>query len=239
MSAGDPNNQPSGPPGSVATPPTRSITADEYDALQARYDALQRDTAGQAQLLARLQPFADDIEWLVEGPGAADAVRRTRQALAAMKDADAPQYTAAEKALLEKVSHLDEFVTGLQKREQDELERPQREQTEKYERWKADAANVRFFDKLVIDHPEIQGPHIRFLAEMAAADNFASLETTWNKVGWMLGGQPPAQPPPSSLRADAGEAGATPPAGGQPDAKGPTMRDRIIQLERARRGISA
>lgn len=240
MSTPDPN---AAPP--VATPPSaRTITPEEYDALQAKFDELNTQAAQQQALLTRLSPYAEDIQWMVEEGGAIDAVRNTRKALKAMRESSQPQFTdPSQQALFEKVSHLDEFVTGLQKREQDEAERPQREQAQRYEAWKNDPANDRFFKKLVAEHPEIQGPQIRYLAELAAADNFAPLETVWNKVGHHITGAPAPAPPPSSLRADAGEAGATPPTGTVADMKPgdaqKAMRAFIVQDLKKQRGVPA
>lgn len=146
-----------------------------------------------------------------------------------------PKVSDEVRPIYDKVSKLEKFVDDYEAARQSELERPQREFMAKYNDWQNSPANNRFFQKLTVDHPELKPRDIQYLAQMAADDNFAPLEAVWKKESWRFVQQGTAAPP-TSQRADAGEVGSAPQPNGQ---GGPTMRERIIELERARRGISA
>lgn len=178
-----------------------------------------------------INPHAARIERLVRDPHAGElfdnAVRAWEQI-----ESQKTKVPDEIRPVYEKVSRLEKFVDDFETRQKAEQERPQREFQTHYNDWANSPANNRFFTRLMADHPDLKPRDVQYLAQVAVENNFEPLEATWKKESWRFE-RPGYSAPPTSLRADAGEVGSAP-RSGPPEGK--TMRDRIIELERARRG---
>lgn len=214
------------PPQPPAAPePERVIDPREYD-------VLQRQLADAQATFAALQPHADRIRRLVEDPTASTLFDDALDAYKRVQEKQGPKIDPTVAPVYEKVSRLEKFVDDLESRQKAEAERPQREFMQHYTAWTNDASNNRFFERLMVDH-KLEPHDLRWLAQVATNNNFEPLEETWKKESWRFVRGASATPPPTSLRAEAGDGTAGAPSGPQG-----TMRDRIIELERARTGVA-
>lgn len=212
-------------------PPSQSIDPGEYEAL------LQENAQWRAAF-AGLEPQAERIKRLRDDPNAAQLFDNAISAYENFEKQRGPQIPDDQRPMYDKISKLESFVDRYEQQQKDEAERPQREFAARYNDWQNSAANNRFFTRLMADHPGLAPRDVQYLAQCAAEKNFEPLEETWKREGWRFV-KPGDTAPPSSLRTDVGEVGipsestrSAPPNGG------PSMRDRIVQLEKQRRGIA-
>ena len=144
------------------------------------------------------------------------------------------------------MSKIEEVADVFLKERKDAVEAPQREASMKWDSWLNDNRNEKFYNRLTSDHPDLFDeahqygrPMMHYLGEVAKANGLKPLEEIWKDNEWsFVRGERPT--PPSSLNPNAGDVGipATPqPPSSGPD-QGPSLRDRVIQLERARRRIA-
>ena len=195
---------------------------------------LQRQLADAQATFTALQPHAARIRRLVDDPTAATLFDDAIDAYKRVQEKQGPQIDPTMRPVYDKVSRLEKFVDDLEARNKAEAERPQREFNDRYTAWQNDPTNNRFFERLRTDHQ--LAPHdVRWLAQVAANNNFEPLEEVWKKESWRFVRGASATPPPTSLRAEAGDGTAGATGGGPPQQ---TMRDRIVDLERARLGIA-
>jgi hypothetical protein len=214
---------------SPTTQPSGHIDPEEFYALRdqnARYEAA----------FERLNPQADRIKRLVEDPDAARIFDDATSAMESLRKRNEPQVPQEFRPIYDKVSKLEEFADRFTKQQQEAAEAPQREFTQRWQSWQNDRNNNRFYERLNLDHPEVaKNPaDMQRLASLAAEKNFAPLEDVWKEESWRFVKSAAPKPPPS-LRSDAGEIGIPNPSDG---AKTQTLRQRAVELERARRGIS-
>ena len=218
------------PPASTEPAPTQSAPSID----PAEYEALQNEVRQSRQAFAMLDPHSDRIRRLLEDPNAAQLFDRSISAYETMERERAPRVPDEMQPMFEKVSKLESFVDKYEAAQKAEAERPQREYQQHYLEWQNAPSNNRFYQRLIVDHSDLQPRDIQYLAQVAAEKNFEPLEETWKREGWRFVKAGEATPP-SSLRTDAGEVGI--PGDSQRGAQG-NMRDRIVQLEKARRGIA-
>jgi hypothetical protein len=178
-----------------------------------------------------INPHVARIERLVRDPQAGELFDNALCAYESMQR-QSPKVPDEIRPVYEKVSRLEKFVDEYESRQKAEAERPQREFQTHYNDWANSPANNRFFTRLMADHPDLKPRDMQYLAQVAAENSFEPLEAVWKKESWRFE-RPGVSAPPTSLRADAGEVGSAPQGGPPP---GVTMRQRIIDLERARRG---
>jgi len=219
-------------PTQPAAPPERVIDPAEYDLLRGQVDDANR-------AFTALEPHQARIRRLLSDPHAAEMFDSTLKAYDDYEKSRQPAVPEGMQPMYDKVSRVAEFVDKYEANQKAEAERPAREFATHYEDWKNSPVNNRFFQRLMAEHPDLKSRDLQYLAQCAADAGFAPLEQVWKQEGWRFGSAPGAGTPiPSSLRADAGDVGAAAP-GAPPAGQGVTMRDRIIQLERQRRGLSA
>ena len=226
LRTGTPEEQvtPSAQP-TTTTSPSGHIDPEEYYALQgqvARYEAA----------FERLNPQADRIKRLVEDPDAQRIFDDAVSAMEAMKARNAPEVPAEFKPIYDKVSKLEEFADRFTKQQEEIAQAPQREFTQRWQEWQNSRENNRFYDRLRQEQPDLKPRDLQYLAQVAAEKDFAPLEEIWKENSWRFN-HTKAAAPPASLRADAGDVGIPAPS---ESGKAVTMRDRIAELERARRG---
>ena len=195
------------------------------------YDQMQEQLAQARATFEALNPHAARLERLVKDPRAGELFDNALTAYQQFEERSKPAVPSEMQPVYEKVSKLEKFVDDFEARRKDEEERPQREAQQRYVNWQNDAQNNRFFQRLMTDHPTLKPRDISYLAQVAAENNFEPLEAVWKTESWRFD-KPGVAAPPSSQRADAGEVGSAP---APTTAQGPTMRERIIELERARR----
>lgn len=201
--------------------------------------ALRERSAQFDALLERLGPYSEEVKWLVEHPDYAPGlVRNARSAYERMQSEQQPQIPDWYKADHEQLSKLGKLAENWEQQQKDAIERPAREWAARWEAWKNDPANDRFYKKLRADHPELKKSHFVFLAEEAAESNFAPLEQVFNENRWMVARSERPAPPPPSSRASAGDVGIPGPST-QSGAPEKTARERVIELERIRQGRMA
>lgn len=213
------------------TPPAPDTTERVIDPRE--YDVLQRQLADAQATFTALQPHADRIRKLVEDPAASQLFDDALDAYARVQAKQGPRIDEGVRPIYDQVSRLTKFVDDLEARNKAEAERPQREFMEHYTTWANSQQNNRFFERLMVDH-KLEPHDLRWLAQVAANNNFEPLEDVWKKESWRFVRGAAAAPPPSSLRAEAGDGTA----GSATGTDGQTMRSRIIELERARLGIT-
>ena len=224
-------------PGSGAAPPSpppspeRVIDPAEYDALAGQVAEAQR-------AFGVLEPHQARIKRLLEDPQAAELFDNSLKAYDDYQKSRTPAVPDGMQPMFEKVTRVADFVDKYEAHAKAEAERPAREFATHYDEWKNSAVNNRFFGRLMAEHPDLKARDLQYLAQCAADAGFAPLETIWKQEGWRFGTAPQSGIP-TSLRADAGDVGAAAPGTPGAPPQGVTMRDRIIQLERARRGLSA
>lgn len=229
--------QPQPQPAPQPSPASQAAPVSEPDTItvsRADYDELQNQLHSARATYDLLNPHSDRINRLVRDPRAAELFDRAVKAYEDMGKQE-PEIDPQFRPVYDKVSRLEKFVDDFESRQKAEAERPQREFTARYNDWQNSPTNNRFFTRLMTDHPELKPRDLQYLAQVAAENNFEPLEAVWKKESWRFE-RPGGSAPPSSLRADAGEIGSAP--SGQPP-QGTTMRQRIIDLERARRGLTA
>lgn len=183
------------------------------------------------QTYESLNPHAARIERLMRDPQAGELFDNALRAYESMQK-QGPKVPEEMRPVYDKVSRLEKFVDDFEARQKADAERPQKEFQTRYTDWANSPANNRFFTRLMADHPDLKPRDMQYLAQVAAESGFEPLEAIWKKESWRFE-RPGFQAPPTSLRADAGEVGSAPQGGPPP---GVTMRQRIIDLERARRG---
>lgn len=212
-----------------------SATPSPIDA--AEYEALLQENAQWRATFASLEPQADRIKRLRDDPNAAQLFDNAVSAYEEIERKRGPKVSEELSPIYDKVSKLEGFVDEYRAQQKNEAERPQREFMSRYTDWQNSAANNRFFSRLMADHPELKQRDIQYLAQVASEQNFEPLEETWKRESWRFL-KPGEATPPSSLRTDVGEVGI--PGESQKGAsdQGPSMRQRIVELERARRGIA-
>jgi hypothetical protein len=223
------------PPVTTTAPPTPSgEAAPAID--RAEYEALLHENQQMRATFAMLDPQSDRIRKLVEDPNAADLFDHALSTFEEYKQQRGPKVSEELTPIYDKVSKLETFVDKYEQQQKELAEKPQREFTARYNDWQNSAANNRFFTRLMADHPELAQRDVQYLAQCAAEKSFEPLEETWKREGWRFV-KSGASTPPSSLRTDVGEVGI--PGESQrtasPEA---TMRQRIIDLEKQRRGIA-
>lgn len=221
--------QPSPQPAAPAPEP------DTIPVSRAEYDAMQEQLAQARATFEVLNPHAARLEKLVKEPRYAEIFDDAITAYENIRTRSQPQVPDEIRPVYEKVSKLETFVDKYEAREKEAQERPAREYQQRYNEWQNAPSNNRFFQRLMSDHPELKPRDIQYLAQVAAEDNFEPLEAVWKKESWRFERQATSAPP-TSQRADAGEVGSAPSSNG---SQGPSMRERIIELERARRGMTA
>lgn len=221
-----PQPQPAAP---VSEPDTIPVS-------RAEYDAMQEQLAQARATFEVLNPHAARLEKLVKEPRYAEIFDDAVSAYENIRTRSQPQVPDEIKPVFEKVSRLEKFVDDFESRRKADEERPQREFSQHYNEWQNSPTNNRFFTRLMADHPELKPRDIQYLAQVAAEQNFEPLEAVWKKESWRFE-RAGTSAPPTSQRADAGEVGSAPSPSGS--TNGPTMRERIIELERARRGMTA
>lgn len=214
----------------VSSPPQPAVDLEQYEHL--RQQVQQAEAA-----FERLSPHQKRIQRLLEDPEAGELFDSALSSYERMRAERQPPVPAEFAPVYEKVSKLEKFVDKYEEREKEAAERPQREFQARYQEWQNSPVNNRFFARLMADHPELKPRDLQYLAQVAVEANFEPLEATWKKESWRFERQGTSAPP-TSQRADAGDVGIP---GGKPAAAtgGPTMRERIIELERARRGLTA
>lgn len=214
------------PPLTTEAPPT-AVDPREYELLQRQLDEAR-------SVFTTLDPHADRIKWLVEDPEAARLVDNARKAYEQYRHEQEPLVPPDQKPIYDKVSKLEKFVDDYTAQQQAAREAPQKQFAQAYDQWQHNPANERFYQRLVVDHPDLQRRDIQYLAQVAADNNFSEpLEAVWKKEGWRFT-QQPSSAPPTSLRTDAGEPGTA----GNATGGETSLRSRVIQLERERRGIA-
>lgn len=205
----------------------------------AEYDAILQENAQWRAAFAGLEPQAERIKRLRDDPNAAQLFDNALSAYENFEKQRGPKIPDELNPIFEKVSKLETFVDRYEQQQKEVAERPQREFVARYADWQNSAANNRFFTRLMSDHPGLAPRDVQYLAQCAAEKNFEPLEETWKREGWRFV-KPGDTAPPSSLRTDVGEVGIPSESARtaqQPDQKD-AMRNRIIQLERQRRGIA-
>jgi hypothetical protein len=235
MSTTDPTQQPIAQPQPTAQPSPSAPPVSEPDTItvsRADYDAMQDQLHQARSTYDVLNPHSSRIERLIKDPHAAELFDRAVRAYEDMGRRE-PEIDPSIKPVWDKVSRVEKFVDEFEARQKDEAERPQREFTARFNDWQNSPANNRFFTRLMTDHPDLRPRDLQYLAQVAAENQFEPLEAVWKKESWRFE-RPGSSAPPTSLRADAGEVGSAPQPGQPPQGK--TMRERIIELERARRG---
>jgi len=237
MSTTDPNQQPvpESPPSPQPAPPQPAGDPETISVNRAEYDAMQEQLAQARATFDVLNPHASRIERLIRNDRAGELFDNAWNAYEGIQRSNEPQVRDDVKPLYDKVAKIEKYVDDYEAARKSELERPQREYQARYVEWQNAPANNRFFQRLQADHPELKPRDVQYLAQVAAENNFEPLESVWKKESWRFERQGSAAPP-NSQRADAGEIGSAPSPGGQ---GGPSMRERIIELERARRGMTA
>lgn len=222
----------------VHTPPVEPAAPAPQDSAPLidprEFEILQREVSDAREAFGTLQPHSERIKRLLEDPSAGQLFDNAVEAYERAKRQNGPQFDEAGRAIYDKVSRLEKFVDDVEKQRKDEAERPQREFQQHYNEWANSTVNNRFFSRLMADHPELKPRDMQYLAQVAAESNFEPLESVWKKESWRFERATTATPPPS-LRADAGDGTA---AGAATGTDGVSMRDRIIQLERSRLGIT-
>lgn len=227
----DTNVEPNQP--TVETPPlTTEAPSTAIDPRE--YELLVRQMDDYRNTFAVLDPHAERIKRLVEDPEAAKLFDNAVQAYEQYRKTQEPTVPADQRPIYEKVSKLEKFVDDITAQQQAAREAPQKQFERSYDQWQHNPANERFYQRLVNDHPDLQRRDIQYLAQVAADSNFTEpLEAVWKKEGWRFT-RSEVSAPPSSLRTDAGEPGTA----GSGQGGVTSMRDRVIQLERERRGIA-
>jgi hypothetical protein len=219
------------------TTPSPTVAPDtgtpQHDARD--YDALDREIAEARRTFEVLNPHAARISRLVEDPRAAEVFDNSMRALEQFEADREPQVDERLKPVYEKVNRIEKFVDNYEKAERDKTEAPQREFATRYNEWQRSAPNERFFKRLMADHPDLKPRDVQYLAQVAAEADFEPLEATWKKESWRFT-RPTSSSPPSSQRTDAGEVGSSAPAGAPSNGQATTVRERVVQLERQRRG---
>jgi len=236
MSTTDPNNQPVPDPSPQPAPPSTPASDPETISVnRAEYDALQEQLAQARATFDVLNPHASRIERLIRNDRAGELFDNAWNAYEGIQARNEPQVPDNVKPLYDEVKRIGKYVDDYETARKSELERPQREYDARKQEWINSPANNRFFQKMQADHPKMKKYDVERLAAIAFENDFEPLESVYRREAWHFANQQtPA--PPSSQRADAGEIGSAPSPNGQ---GGPTMRDRIIELERARRGMTA
>jgi hypothetical protein len=214
-------------PTTTTPPPSTETVIDPRE-----FEVMQRQLADANAAFAALQPHEERLRWLLEDPNAGTLIDDAREAYRRVQEKSGPKIEPGMQPIYDKVSKLEKFVDDIETRQKAEAERPQREFNDRYNTWSNSRENNRFFERLMADH-QLQAHDLRWLAQVAANNNFEPLEEVWKKESWRFV-KAASTPPPHSLRAEAGDGTA----GGSQAGQGPTMRERIIQLERARLGIA-
>jgi len=197
-----------------------------------QYYALQEQVARYESALHRLDPHADRIKRLMDDPDAAKLFDDSLAAYEQMRARQGPQIDEAQRPIYEKVSKLEQFVDRFEQQQRAEAEKPQREFQSRWDHWQNDPVNNRFFQRLTADH-KLEQKDLQWLAQEAVAHDFAPLEEVWKENSWRFV-KAESSPPPPSLRSDSGEIGVPAATKVTPDAV--SMRQRIVELERHRRG---
>lgn len=232
----DPNQQPQQTPAPETTSATASASQGAPAIDPAEYEALLQENAQWRATFASLEPQAERIKRLRDDPNAAQLFDNAVTAYEEFERKRGPKVSEELNPIYEKVSKLESFVDEYRQQQKSEAERPQREFMARYNDWQNSAANNRFFSRLMADHPELKQRDIQYLAQVASEQNFEPLEETWKRESWRFL-KPGESAPPSSLRTDVGEVGI-PGESQRGEPQGQSMRDRIVQLERQRRGIA-
>lgn len=217
----------------VAAPATTQAPSGHIDPEE--YNRLLEENSRYAQAFDRLTPQTERISRLMNDPDAAAVFDNALQALEDMKRRQEPQVPEELKPIVTKLSRLEKLADEYEKQQKDLQEAPQRELQTKWQNWMTDSGNEKFYRKLATDHPDLKQRDLQYLAQVAAEQNFVPLETVWNEQSWRF--VPPTRSaPPPSLRANAGDVGVP----DSPNAQAPekSARDRVIELERARRAIA-
>jgi hypothetical protein len=226
----DQNVEPNQP--QVTTPPTEAPP--QPPVIDPReYDILQRELQGYRNTLTVLDPHAERIRKLVENPEAARLFDNALNAYEKYQESQGPQIPDEQRPLYDKVSKLEKFVDDYAAQQKAAAEAPQRQAAQALDAWSHDPANERFYQRLRADHPTLVQDDWTLLSHLAGANNYESLEDTWKKYSWRFVREQ-SSAPPSSLRTDAGEPGTAGEA--RPGAQ--SARERVIELERERRGIA-
>jgi hypothetical protein len=228
----EPLIQPTPAPASVE--PSGHIDPQDYQAAVAR--AAQFDA-----LVEQLSPHAEKIRMLVENPEYGEVASNAWSAYDEMKKRQQPKIDPSLQPLAEDIGVIRKMADTLAKERQEAAEAPQKARQQKWNTWTHDPANERFYNKLKTDHPDLEDGDFRRMAELAAAKDFAPLATVWNENSWRFV-KAERNAPPISLSTDAGDPGIPGPSTPAAPEGGPTpqeaMRNRIIELERARRRIA-
>jgi len=196
---------------------------------------MQRELGEYRQIFGVLAPHADRIKRLVEDPEAAKLFDNAWTAYEDYQKKNAPVVPPEQQPIYDKVSKLEKFVDDYTAQQREVAEAPQKQFQFAYDQWQRNPANERFYQRLMTDHPDLQRRDIQYLAQVAADQNFTEpLEAVWKRESWrFVHGEMSA--PPSSLRTDAGEPGT---AGNANAPQDKSIRARVIELERERRGIA-
>lgn len=209
--------------------PSGHIDPEDYAALQSRlsqYEALTQ----------RLSPYASDIQWMVENPDyAPNLVRDARKAYDRVREESGPQVPQELQPIVSKLSRLEKIADDYERQQKEIQEAPQREFANRWQAWQTDPRNEKFYNRLKTEHPDLTNRDMAYLAQTAADNGFEPLEQVWKSNEWRFVPQARTAPPPS-LRTDSGEVGIPGAANGQTQEK--SVRDRVIELERARRSIA-
>ena len=225
------------PPATEQQPTTTTAPSAPPSIDASQYEAALQEAQQMRAAFTVLEPHNERIRRLLEDPNAAQLFDNALSAYENFERERAPKVPDELNPIFEKVSKLETFVDRYEKQQQEAAERPQREFTARYSDWQNSAANNRFYTRLVNDHPELQPRDVQYLAQCAAEKNFEPLEETWKREGWRFVKSHDAAPP-TSLRTDIGEVGIPGESTRTAGTGGPTMRERVIQLERQRRGIA-
>ena len=200
------------------------------------YAQLQAEVAQYRDAIQQLSPRAAEIQMLVEHPEYADLFKNAVKSYEAVRADQAPKVPEELKPLYDNVSRLSKLADEYENERKSVAEAPQREYQQKWEKWQHDPANEKSFHKITRDNPDLTPKDFHYLASVAAEDGFKSLDDVWAENSWRFVKPTENRPaPPSSLRSDAGEVGI-PGESQNGSAPEKSLRERTIELERARFG---
>lgn len=172
------------------------------------YYALQRQLQEQNGVLERLAPHADRIKRLVEDEAAASLFDNTLSAYEQMQRAKEPEVPSELAPLDARLKKIEEVADAFLAERKAAQEAPERERKGKYDTWLNESKQ--YGQRLVQEHPELNengGAAWTYLENIAKSNDYEPLEKVWKREGKRFIRESGESAPPSSLRADTGDAG--------------------------------
>jgi hypothetical protein len=212
MAEGDATTTTTTVPPSPSAPSTPAIDPAEYEELK-RF----RDEA--TQTFTRLQPFAEDLNWMSADEQNLEFIRQARKTYEDSRKAREPELDPATRRVLDEVKPLKEYVSKLEKREQDQVAREQAAFAQK-------TRSVR--DRLVAEKPWLAENNDAGIYAIAAfGDRLGLTDLAEAAKAFDAAGQPKGVTPPRSLRGEASAAGVPGPSSLPPIKSAKDIRARL------------